>query len=101
MARHKRREPPRTQRRCGHEFGPWLVCGCGQGIADHRDRWLPDGVCRFEFRTCQYCPATEERHSGDTGEVPTVPDLSRVQRRNQHSNQHANRIERDKRSGWT
>ena len=64
-----------ARRRCGHEFGPWLACGCGQGIADHYDSFFADGSCAFEFRTCLHCPATEERH---VAEAPTVPDLLRT-----------------------
>lgn len=61
-----------------HEFGPWLACGCGQGIADHQDGFFADGLCAFEFRTCRHCPATEERHLADI-EPPTVPELPRIQ----------------------
>ena len=62
-------------RRCGHEFGPWLACGCSQAIAGHQDGFFADGSCAFEFRTCQFCPDTEERHVTDV-EAPTVPGLT-------------------------
>jgi hypothetical protein len=65
-----------ARRRCGHAFGAWLACGCGQGIATHQDGFLADGSCAFEFRSCLYCPATEERHVTEV-EAPTVPDLPR------------------------
>ena len=59
--------------RAAHEFGEWMACGCGQGIADHQDPALgPQDWCEFEFRTCRFCPASQERHIGD---VPTVPDI--------------------------
>jgi hypothetical protein len=65
-----------ARRRCGHAFGAWLACGCCQGIAAHQDGFFAAGSCAFEFRSCLYCPATEERHVTEV-EAPTVPDLPR------------------------
>jgi hypothetical protein len=65
-----------ARRRCGHSFGAWLACGCGQGIAAHQDGFFVDGSCAFEFRTCLYCPATQERHITEI-DPPTVPELVR------------------------
>jgi hypothetical protein len=65
-----------ARRRCGHAFGSWLACGCGQGIATHQDGFFADGSCAFEFRSCLCCPAAEERHVTEI-EPPTVPDLGR------------------------
>jgi hypothetical protein len=64
-----------ARRRCGHAFGAWLACGCGQGIVVHQDGFFADGSRAFEFRTCLYCPVTEERHVTEV-EAPTVPDLA-------------------------
>jgi len=56
----------------GHEFGPWWACGCGLRNAAHADRW-PGGCCVFEFRTCQRCPQTEERHLAETTAATCTP----------------------------
>ena len=59
--------------RIEHQFGEWMACGCGQAIADHQHPALgADDWCEFEFRTCRFCPASQERHVTD---VPTVPDI--------------------------
>ena len=58
-----------------HVFGPWLACGCNRAIAEHHDEFFADGSCAYEFRTCQHCPGTEERHITED-EAPTVPDLA-------------------------
>ncbi|WP_445190344.1 hypothetical protein ACTXG6_39575 [Pseudonocardia sp. Cha107L01] len=66
---------PAGRRRGGHAFGTWLTCGCGQGIAAHQDGFFVDGSCAFEFRSCLYCPVTEERHVTEV-DAPTVPELA-------------------------
>jgi hypothetical protein len=55
-------------------FSPWLACGCDQAIADHVDEFFADGSCAFEYRTCRFCSAAQERHVSDT-EAPTVPNM--------------------------
>lgn len=65
-----------ARRHCAeHRFGPWLACGCWQGIADHQDGFFADGSCAFEFRSCEDCPASEERHVTDCP-ATTVPDVT-------------------------
>jgi hypothetical protein len=60
--------------RSEHQFGEWMACGCGQAIADHQDPALgPDDWCEFEFRTCRFCPASQERRITD---IPTDPNLA-------------------------
>jgi hypothetical protein len=60
--------------RYGHEFGPWLACGCHRSIADHQDDFFGDGLCAFEFRTCDWCTTSEERHVASVDTEP-LPDL--------------------------
>lgn len=71
-----RRLPAPPKRACSgpHVFTPWLACGCDQAIADHADEFFADGSCAFEYRTCRFCSAAQERHVSDT-EAPTVPNM--------------------------
>jgi hypothetical protein len=64
----KARAVRQAQRECSgsHEFGEWLACGCGQGIAHHQDDFFADELCAFEFRLCRWCPACDERHVSDS-----------------------------------